>query len=400
LGELSTQTVDMFLFTTSAKNSLKKCPKIKLGAVLQLDLQKEPIDISKAYEMVGVLSFGRGLFRRETIENGNTSYKYFLRLSSEHVVMSQLFGWEGALALSSDDFEGCYVSPQFPTFLCDQTRLNRNFLGWVMQQPSFWDDLGSRAKGMGDRRRTLNPDSLFASHTPLPPIDEQKSIVARLNQLADKVQQVNEHLDAVDEVAAALLISLHHKFAADRIVRLGDIIELFEESVSIKPDGKYPQVGVRGFGGGLFAKAALAGTETSYRAFNRLYADAIVLSQVKGWEGALAVCPPELSGMFVSPEYRTFCCKPSLASSYYLGELIRTPWFWSLLQAATRGVGARRERTRPEQFLNIELPMPELDKQLKVVEILSRQNELKQRHAKIREANQALIPATLEQIFQ
>ena len=167
---------------------------------------------------------------------------------------------------------------------------------------------------------------------------------------------------------------MHYKFAADGIVRLGDIIELFEESVSIKPDGEYPQVGVRGFGGGLFAKAALAGTETSYRAFNRLYADAIVLSQVKGWEGALAVCPPELSGMFVSPEYRNFRCKPSLASPAYLGELIRTPWFWSLLQATTRGVGARRERTRPEQFLNIKLPMPELDKQRKIVEILSRQN--------------------------
>lgn len=378
---------------------MSRWPKVKLDEILKLDLHKEPIDVSKAYEMVGVLSFGHGLFNRETIENGNTSYKYFLRLSAEHIVMSQLFGWEGALALSSNDFAGCYVSPQFPTFICDQSRLNREFLGWVMRQPCFWDDLGSRAKGMGDRRRTLNPDSLFESYTPLPTIDEQESIVARLDQLANKVRQIDQHLDAIDAVAEALLISLHHKFAAERVVRLGDIIELFEDSELIKPDGQYPQVGVRGFGGGLFAKLALAGTETSYRAFNRLYADAIVLSQVKGWEGALAVCPPELAGMFVSPEYRTFRCKSNLASPAYLGELIRTPWFWSLLQAATRGVGARRERTRPEQFLNIELPMPELHEQLQIVEILSRQNELKQRHTKIREANQALIPATLERLF-
>ncbi|WNB74084.1 hypothetical protein [Methylomonas koyamae] len=43
--------------------------------------------------------------------------------------------------------------------------------------------------------------------------------------------------------------------------------------------------------------------------------------------------------------------------------------------------------------------MPKLHEQLKIVEILYRQNELKQRHAKIREANQALIPATLERLF-
>lgn len=90
---------------------MSRWPKVKLGEILKLDLHKEPIDVSKAYEMVGVLSFGRGLFNRETIENGNTSYKYFLRLSAEHIVMSQLFGWEGALALCSNDFAGCYVSP-------------------------------------------------------------------------------------------------------------------------------------------------------------------------------------------------------------------------------------------------------------------------------------------------
>ena len=78
--------------------------------------------------------------------------------------------------------------------------------------------------------------------------------------------------------------------------------------------------------------------------------------------------------MFVSPEYRTFRGKATAASAAYLGELFKTPWFWSLLQEATRGVGARRERTRPEQFLNVELPMPTLSSQIKAMEILSRQN--------------------------
>jgi type I restriction enzyme S subunit len=88
-----------------------------------------------------------------------------------------------------------------------------------------------------------------------------------------------------------------------------------------------------------------------------------------------------------------------MASPFYLGALMGTPWFWNLLQGATRGVGARRERTRPEQFLNIELPMPEYSDQLVAVEILSRQTELKHQHAAIREANAALVPAMLERIF-
>ena len=165
------------------------------------------------------------------------------------------------------------------------------------------------------------------------------------------------------------------------------------------PAGIYPQVGVRGYGGGLFAKAALAGTETAYKSFNRLYTGAIVLSQVKGWEGAIARCPPELDGWFVSPEYRTFRCKADQTSDEYLGELVRTEWFWTQLQAATQGVGARRERTRPERFLNIEIPMPALAAQQQIVKILKRLSPLKAKHAAIRQANAALLPATLERVF-
>jgi len=69
-----------------------KWPRIKLGEVLRLDLDRVPVDVSKSYPMVGVLSFGRGLFHREPIENGNTSYKYFYRIKANHIVMSQLFG--------------------------------------------------------------------------------------------------------------------------------------------------------------------------------------------------------------------------------------------------------------------------------------------------------------------
>jgi type I restriction enzyme S subunit len=71
-----------------------------------------------------------------------------------------------------------------------------------------------------------------------------------------------------------------------------------------------------------------------------------------------------MAGSFVSPEYRTFRCVESEARPSYLSPLVSTEWFWAKLGTATRGVGARRERTRPEQFLDIEVPMPSVEKQL------------------------------------
>src|SRR5689334_15336701 len=91
-------------------------PRVRMESVLSLDLESVLVDSGTEYPMVGVYSFGRGLFDRESVSGSNTSYRHFNKLKSHHIVMSQLFGWEGALALSSDEFAEKYVSPQFPTF--------------------------------------------------------------------------------------------------------------------------------------------------------------------------------------------------------------------------------------------------------------------------------------------
>jgi type I restriction enzyme S subunit len=164
--------------------------------------------------MVGVYSFGRGLFRREPQSGAHTSYKFFYRLKPEHVVMSQLFGWEGALALSSDEYAGMYVSPQFPTFLCDSDKLDRNFLGWFIRRPAFWQDLGTRTKGMGDRRRTLNPEALLSSVIPLPSLTEQYRVVARIEELSTKVEEARSLRNRAVEEAKALLIAVMRRIFA------------------------------------------------------------------------------------------------------------------------------------------------------------------------------------------
>jgi len=158
--------------------------------------------------MVGVLSFGRGLFDREPIVNGNTSYKFFYRLDSDHFVMSQLFGWEGALALSSEDFAGKYLSPQFPTFRCIATKLDRRFLWWVTRRVDFWNQLGKKASGMGDRRRTLTPDALLTSEIPLPPLTNQHRIVARIEAIAGKIEEARGLKGEAEKEADALSYAL------------------------------------------------------------------------------------------------------------------------------------------------------------------------------------------------
>jgi type I restriction enzyme S subunit len=223
--------------------------------------------------------------------------------------------------------------------------------------------------------------------------------MARVEDLSARIREARTLHEQAAEEAEALVTSVHVSLAGMRTKRLGEIVKLDEDAQVIEPIASYPQVGVKSFGEGLFRKGAVEGFDTTYRAFNRLYDGALLLSQVKGWEGAVAVCPPELAGWFVSPEYRTFRCNPSEARPRYLAPLVRTVWFWSKLAGATRGVGARRERTRPEQFLNIEIPMPDVHQQKRGEALFSEVDGLKRLQAETGAEIDALVPAILDRAF-
>jgi type I restriction enzyme S subunit len=229
---------------------------------------------------------------------------------------------------------------------------------------------------------------------------EQRRIVARIEELAAKVAEARGLREKASQEAAALVISIHKTQSGDRIRKLSDLLKLEEDQVNILATEHYPQVGMKGFGGGLFAKPAVAGCDTTYKRFNRLFEGAIVLSQVKAWEGAIAVCGENLAGWFVSPEDRTFRCNFAEARPGYLSAIVRTEWFWRRLKDATRGVGARRERTRPEQFLRIELPMPTVERQAQCEAVFSGLDALKRLQSETAAELDALLPSILDRAFK
>lgn len=377
---------------------MKAWPKVALGDLLRRSYESAVLDPAAEYHEVTIKLWGKGVISRGKVSGSDVvSVRRVVR--ANQLILSKIDARNGAIGLVPPELDGAIVSNDFPTFAFhDVGKCHPAFMGWLVRSAPFVDLCTAASEGTTNRVR-IKEDRFLDQQIGLPPLAEQQAIVARLDALAEKTREVEAHLDAVERISYDLFLSLHHKLAAERVVQLGDALELSESAEAVTAAGTYPQVGMRGFGGGLFPKPAISGSETSYKTFNRLYAGAIVLSQVKGWEGAIAPCPIELDGWFVSPEYRTFRCKPDLASAEYFGELVRTAWFWSRLHEATRGVGARRERTRPEQFLNIKLPLPVLADQFRMVEILKRQLSLKARHAAIRQANAALLPAMLERVF-
>ena len=67
---------------------------------------------------------------------------------------------------------------------------------------------------------------------------------------------------------------------------------------------------------------------------------------------------------------------------------------------ATRGVGARRERTRPEAFLSLLVPMPSVCDQRASAEIFGRLAPIKRLQIETETELSRLLPAVLDRAFR
>lgn len=374
--------------------------RVSLGEILRLERRPVEIIPDSEYAEIGIYCFGRGIFHKTPRSGFEVGDKQLYLIKEGDFILQVTFAWEGAVALASVSEEGMYGSTRFPTFRVNEELCFAPYLLNYFRTPEGLEQLVKISPGSAGRNRVLSIKRIPEVLVPLPPIAQQRRIVARIEELAAKIEEARGLRKRAIEESQTLITSLHLNLANSRKVKLGEILALDERQEEVIFGKQFPQVGVKGFGGGLFAKESIDSTQTTYKVFNRLYDGALVLSQVKGWEGAIAVCPPVLVDKYVSPEYRTFSCIPGYAMPEYLAALVVTPWFWHQLKNLTRGMGGRRERTRPEQFLNMEMPMPTFDQQKYAISVFKKVNMMQASRNEARREMEGLLPTILDKAFK
>ncbi len=372
-------------------------PLVALGEVLTHRKEFIQINDLEKYKRCRVKLHAQGIVLRDAVTGAEIKTKKQQVCKAGEFLVAEIDAKVGGFGIVPDELNGSIVSSHYFLFVIDGTTLDRRFLDFYSRTSVFRDQVAAQGS---TNYAAIRPNDVFGYTIPLPPLTEQRRIVSRIEELAAKIEEARGLRQQAMEEAEAFITSLHTNLSGSRIKKLSDILCLEEDSAQIIPTGSYPQVGVRGFGGGLFAKPATSGMDTTYRAFNRLYEGALVMSQVKAWEGAVAVCGKNLAGYFVSPEYRTFRFDPSEAIPSYFAALVKTEWFWSRLKDATRGVGARRERTRPEQFLNVEIPVPNVAQQKEAQIIFEKIDSLKRLQTETAAELDAMLPSILDKAFK
>lgn len=379
---------------------MKAWPEIPLFQLLQS--AKEPVSVQqdRSYPNFGIYSFGRGLFAKPDIDGMQTSAATLYRVRAGNFIYSRLFAFEGSYGLVDDIFDGHFISNEYPSFSIDRSRLDPGFVKAYFQIPKVWQAIAMGSKGVGSRRIRVQPEQVLAHKIPVPPLEEQQAIVTRLDSLTDKSRQLEAHLDAVERDAEHLLALRFRDAIANAPLRtMAEIAPLVRREQSIDLNGSYPELGIRSFGKGTFHKPPLSGGDVGTKRLFSIESGDLLFSNVFAWEGAIAIAQAEDAGRYGS--HRFISCVPDrrLTSVDFLRYYFLTDEGMLKIGEASPG-GAGRNRTLGlEKLMAIGVPMPPLATQQTFDRLQIEVAALKTKHAAIRKANAALLPATLERVF-
>ncbi len=149
-------------------------------------------------------------------------------------------------------------------------------------------------------------------------------------------------------------------------IKLGQALHKSDDWITLEPDREYKEVTVRLWGKGVVLRGMSRGAEIAAGRRLAVREGQLILSRIDARNGALGVVPASLAGAIVSNDFPAFNVERSLALPEFLGWFIKTGQFVELCKRASEGT-TNRVRLQEEKFLMMEVPLPPLDEQRRVV---------------------------------
>ena len=220
---------------------------VRLGEVLHRVTRSVVVDEKQTYREIGIRSHGKGLFHKSPISGLELGAKRVFALEPGDFVLNIVFAWEGAIGLIGESEAGMIASHRFPTFRADDARLDLRFLVAYLKTSDGREHMARVSPGGAGRNRTLSQTGFLNQAIPLPPLAEQRRVVARIEELAAQINEARAIREQAAEETAAFLLSASAGFFDPKpdwqIKMVGDFCEPpqygYTESASLEPIGPH-----------------------------------------------------------------------------------------------------------------------------------------------------------------
>jgi type I restriction enzyme, S subunit len=380
-----------------------------MGEIAPLQRRLVETAADETYSEIGIRSFGKGVFHKAPTSGLQIGSKRVFAVEPGDLLFNIVFAWEGAVAVASEAERGMIGSHRFLTCVVDPAKADPRFLNYWFSNREGRDQLLAASPGGAGRNRTLGVEKLAAIEVSLPPLDEQRRIVARIEALASKVSEARQLRADAMKGAKRLLSAMAHrsdlnvdqKLLEDwRPVRLRDVLTEYGDPHAVRADQSYPNFGIYSFGRGLFSKPPISGLETSASRLYRAKAGLFIYSRLFAFEGAYGVVNEDFDGFFVSNEYPMFECDRTRILPEFLAAYVLPPSIWKRIAEGSVGLGDRRQRVQPSQLLNLEVLLPPIEWQHSIRTVWEKLSAALAVQTETAAELDAIMPAILDRAFK
>ena len=179
-------------------------PLVPLGEILRKSDHWIEIDSNREYSQVTVRLWGKGVALRGRVQGSEIAASRQLSVKAHQFILSRIDARNGAFGLVPAELEGAVVSNDFPTFDLDVCRVLPAFLAWMSKTHDFVELCQRASEGTTNRVR-LKEERFLVTEIPLPPLDEQRRIVARIEAMASRIEEARRlRQEAIAEAQALI----------------------------------------------------------------------------------------------------------------------------------------------------------------------------------------------------
>lgn len=178
-------------------------PKVRLGEVLTRSNETIEPQAEVEYREITARLWGKGVVERGRVAGASLSGRRYVARKGQFIA-SRIDARNGAMGLVPDFLDGALVTNDFPLFTINAERLEPSFLGWLCRTVNFVELCQRASEGTTNRVR-LKEELFHLLEILLPPLAEQRRVVARIEELAAQIHEARTLRHQAAEEAEALV---------------------------------------------------------------------------------------------------------------------------------------------------------------------------------------------------
>lgn len=179
----------------------------RLGQIAPLIRRPVEIVPDATYPELGLRSYGKGTFHKPALLGTEVGNKRLFQIKAGDLLFSNVFAWEGAVAVAKPEDDGRYGSHRYMTCVVDEALADTSYVFRYLTTPAGITSLGLASPGGAGRNKTLGLSALADITMPLPPLAEQRKI----SQILDGVDAKLQVLESKQVACSALKRGLMQK---------------------------------------------------------------------------------------------------------------------------------------------------------------------------------------------